>query len=186
MRRIFVLPLVLLAVIAVGVVVKFWPTTDHSPSTYQFNVKKINYPVDCGEPASGTPQIVETSTLAEPVAGKSFVIVVVACDWMDGSAPGSVLLYENSAAGDHPRLIETLLSYRDSWTLSAENPQGRIVSNPLRALGPRVSVFVSGYKGSEARCCPGVHAELSWIWTDGRYEETSKEPLHNRLAGQTD
>lgn len=49
MRRISLIALVVLAVIAVGVAVKFRPTTVHSPSNYQFNLKKVNYPVDCGD-----------------------------------------------------------------------------------------------------------------------------------------
>jgi hypothetical protein len=185
-RRLFLIALVVLAAIAVGVGVESRLTTARSPASYQFNLREVNYPVDCGEPASGTPQIVEASTLAGPVAGKSLVVVVVACDWMDGSAPGSVLVYENSGGHSAPRLVQTLLSFKDSWTLSAESPQGKIVRNPLRAIGPHVSILVSGYKGNEARCCPGVFAELTWIWSGGSYRETSKEPPHNRLAGSTD
>jgi hypothetical protein len=127
----------------------------------------VAYPVDCG----GTPTATSTMPLA-PAPGVELELVFVQCPHGAGSPPSAVLVYDYASSSSNPHLEQTLLSYQDDWLPVTRG----VSSNP-----PGLSIRVDGYSDTAPRCCPDVHATLTWTWAGTTYHETSAEPPHSEL-----
>ncbi|HZT66195.1 MAG TPA: PASTA domain-containing protein [Acidimicrobiales bacterium] len=127
----------------------------------------VSYPVSCG----GTPAATKLMPLT-PAPGLHLELVFVQCPHGAGSPPSAALVYDYASSSTSPHLEQTLFTYQDDWL----PVPGGVSSNP-----PAVSIRVDGYTGRTPRCCPDIHATLTWTWAGATYQETSSEPTHSQL-----
>ncbi len=170
------LPWLLVTVLLVLAGTAAWASAVTEPSASARPVDWSTFPLPTDCQASRLSNLVEVASV-NPSPSTVLAVIVVTCDWMDGTAPAWIFTYRTgSAAG--PRLAQTLLRASDGWVPGSDAIVG--LAPFLHVTATSISLEVAGYLGGEARCCATVFTTLRWQWSNGAFIETTPEPAHDR------
>ncbi|MGK5500394.1 hypothetical protein [Streptomyces sp. URMC 125] len=115
------------------------------------------YPLDCGPVEA---QVVDRATADLDGDGRAETVAVVRCAAGIGTPPSGVyVLAHPAAAGERPRIAETLVDPGEGMTVQ-----------DLAVRGRTISARLLGYSSPDVpRCCPDRARDVEWDWRGGKF-----------------
>jgi hypothetical protein len=133
------------------------------------NWSGVTYPMDCG--ASGTVNVRDVE-YATPANDVEVAVVEVSCHVVATAPPSALFVYEPTARGSQPRLLQALVNYTDGWLFYV-----------FRTSVGVVTAAVAGYSTVDVgSATPDVSATLKWMWQGSGYRLVSSVPSHARFC----